>query len=462
MPRTLPNPVERHLRIARKRLDAEQPPHMTHSQRLCVADESGIMAEREEGAMRRAIVLAIGLVFFLAAPAEAAFEGSYTGYGRRVSSASGLDAPRRMRHLDWIIRYRFEGCVRLVSDEYAMNMSRGIHFSGGQWWYGHTRDERPEVSFKLDPRDRGATIVGTALLTKGRQKARYRMHLERTTPVATAHPSRIVFSRSADTGLRLVSIEPDGSDRRLIPTPPGDPWLPSLSPDGRKLAVAIFGSRKRSIWVMKADGSRAHRIARADNVSQPSWSPDGARIAYSASVDAEGSSSIHIVNANGSDDHVIHTIAAPGTTAIFSATFSPDGSRILFDQGTDAEFDIHVMDADGSNVTQLTTTGVDYDPQWAPDGKRIAFTRQGQGDQSDIWLMDVDGSNPKQLTSGPPGQTNLSSTWSPGGRRIAYIAGVSGGPGGLVVMKPDGTNPTTLVKKHNVLGLTWQRTPAGA
>jgi Tol biopolymer transport system component len=76
--------------------------------------------------------------------------------------------------------------------------------------------------------------------------------------------------------------------------------------------------------------------------------------------------------------------------------------------------------------------------------------------------MDADGSHPKQLTSGPPGQTNLSPTWSPAGRRIAYIAGVSGGPGSLVAMKSDGTNPKTLVKKQNVLGLSWQRIPAGA
>jgi Tol biopolymer transport system component len=167
---------------------------------------------------------------------------------------------------------------------------------------------------------------------------------------------------------------------------------------------------------------------------------------------------VHIVNAGGSEDHVIYSVATQGTRAIFSAAFSPDGTRILFDQGTDAGFDIHVMGADGSNVRQLTTTGVDYDPAWAPDGTRIAFTRQGQGPQSDIYMMDVEGSHPQQLTSGPPGQTNLSPTWSPSGRKIAYVAGVTGGPGSLVVMSPEGTNPATLVKE-NVLGLSWQPTP---
>jgi hypothetical protein len=146
-----------------------------------VADESRIMAAREEDAMRRLIGLAIGLVLLIAAPAEAAFEGSYTGYGRRVFSSPGFKAPRSLRHLEWIIRYRAEGCVRLVSADYAMNVSRGIHVSGGRWWFGHTRDERPEIAFKLDPRNHGASIVGTALLTNGHDKARYRMHLERAT-----------------------------------------------------------------------------------------------------------------------------------------------------------------------------------------------------------------------------------------------------------------------------------------
>lgn len=72
----------------------------TPSRGLCVADESRIIEAREEDAMRRVIVLAIGLVLLIAAPAEAAFEGNYSGYGKRAFSSPGFDAPRRLRHLD--------------------------------------------------------------------------------------------------------------------------------------------------------------------------------------------------------------------------------------------------------------------------------------------------------------------------------------------------------------------------
>jgi Tol biopolymer transport system component len=218
---------------------------------------------------------------------------------------------------------------------------------------------------------------------------------------------RIAYSLSRGSKLKLHMMKPDGSGDRVIPTPRGLPWHPSWSPDGSRLAISIFpsGEGERTIWVMNPDGSNAHQVAAADNVSAPSWSADGNSIIYSASTG--GHTEIHLVAADGTDDRTIHSEEATGTFAIFSPELSPDGRRILFDRGTDAGFDIFVMNVDGTDARPLTTTGTDYDPDWSPDGAKIAFTRQESAATSDIFVMNADGTKVRRLTDGGSHATNL-------------------------------------------------------
>jgi len=72
----------------------------------------------------------------------------------------------------------------------------------------------------------------------------------------------------------------------------------------------------------------------------------------------------------------------------------PSPDMIAFHSGRDGNFEIYVMNADGTNPTRLTNNpAFDALPAWSPDGTKIAFfsDRDGNGD---IYVMNADGTNP--------------------------------------------------------------------
>ncbi len=81
------------------------------------------------------------------------------------------------------------------------------------------------------------------------------------------------------------------------------------------------------------------------------------------------------------------------------AAWSPDGRRIAFTSDRDGNAEIYVMNADGSGQTRLTDNSAwDDAPQWSPDGKRIAFESDRDGDD-EIYVMNADGSGQTNLTN---------------------------------------------------------------
>ena len=186
----------------------------------------------------------------------------------------------------------------------------------------------------------------------------------------------------ADPG--LFSMAADGSDiQRLAPADPGDVGLPPRwSPDGRLLAfVRGVGSAEQAVYTVGADGSDPRQISAA--ASLPSWSPDGERLALALPDGDEVA--LYTLAADGSDPRRLTTIEGwhsqgwnegsyaedPSVAWIETVAWSPDGSKILYTCGWAS---VCVVDVDGNPVgTSPEDFGEPHGPAWSPDGSRIAI-----------------------------------------------------------------------------------------
>ena len=175
----------------------------------------------------------------------------------------------------------------------------------------------------------------------------------------------------------------------------------------------------------------------------PAWSPDGHRIAFES--DRDGDWDIYVMNADGSN--VVQLTNKPSYD--ISPAWSPDGRRIAFTSHShhDGSVKIYVMNADGSGVIQLTNNpGYDRSPAWSPDGRRIAFTSTQYG-YYDVYVMNADGSNMVQLTNNDS-RLKATPTWSPDGRRIAFAFSHTIHYENIYVMNADGSGVIQLTNNR--------------
>lgn len=214
------------------------------------------------------------------------------------------------------------------------------------------------------------------------------------------------------------------------------------------------------IWVMNADGSDKHRVSPGHGAHTCSFFfPGDRRIVFASTSHLPGDCpprpeparggkyryvwslfpyDLFVANADGSDLRRITDNPQYDAEPVVS----PDGRRIVFGSQRDGDFDLYVMNADGSDVRRLTNrVGYDGGPWWSPDGKRIvwrAWYPETEEEKAlwadcmakdyiaavplDLWVMDADGSNQRLVLKN--GATNWAPSWHPDGRRIVFSSNV--------------------------------------
>lgn len=192
-----------------------------------------------------------------------------------------------------------------------------------------------------------------------------------------------------------------GAETNLTSSTQRQDYWPHWSPDGTQMIFMSYRitspDTRPDIFVLTPDGSRVRSlIDSAGGDEWPQWSPDGSQIAFE--TDRDGNSEIYVLDVESGQVHNLTNSLG----ADYTPVWSPDSLQIAFagyNFGTARMgVELHIMDSDGQNLRQLTRQNASIrNIHWSLDGRRLAF-ESVMDDDWDIYVINADGSGLERLS----------------------------------------------------------------
>ncbi|MBC7871337.1 MAG: PD40 domain-containing protein, partial [Chitinophagaceae bacterium] len=246
---------------------------------------------------------------------------------------------------------------------------------------------------------------------------------------ATSQPNKAPFNATInDTNANLSA-----SNTTVVPTVPGGVLLATPVPTATQLpeVLQVRGSlafvaregAQQDIWAVSVGGTNAIRLTNdPSDERDPSWSPDGQRLAYASHKD--GNWEIYIQTmAAGEPARMTYDLSFQA-----NPVWSPDAAYLAYESYLGDNLDIYVMSLIDTTTPPRplpsSTTAAEFSPAWSPDGRRIAYTSWQDGNQ-ELYVFSLDTLEAINLTNTPDRNEDYAA-WSPNGNLVAYSA-VDGG-----------------------------------